>query len=121
MSSSTLKTVLLVDDDVDHLTICSLILRRHHFAVHMLTGCTSEQDLLHSVEGCHPSLIFMDHDMPGLGGIDATRLLKSNPSSHSIPIIYFSGHDDIAQLAAAAGADDFLRKHLYVPKLLELT
>jgi CheY-like chemotaxis protein len=62
----------------------------------------------------------MDHNMPGIGGHDATKILKANPLSESIPVIYFSGQDDVAQLAAAAGADDFLRKSFYIPRLLEL-
>jgi two-component system cell cycle response regulator DivK len=62
----------------------------------------------------------MDHDMPGIGGVDATRMLKSIPLFKSIPVIYFSGQDNVDQLAAAAGADDFLRKNFYMPELLKI-
>jgi two-component system alkaline phosphatase synthesis response regulator PhoP len=121
MLSNTLKNVLLVDDDVDHLSICSLILRRRNYAVRILYGCKNMDDLMGVVREFQPEVIFMDHNMPGIGGIDATRQLKSNPLSKSIPVVYFSGQDDVAELAAEAGADDFLRKHFYMPGLLELT
>jgi CheY-like chemotaxis protein len=119
MFSSTQKNILLVDDDVDHLCLCSLILRRQNFTVRTLAGFDKPDQLLQTVHDFQPELIFMDHDMPGIGGLDATKILRSDPLSHSIPIIYFSGQDDVAQLAAAAGADGFLKKNLYVPKLLE--
>jgi CheY-like chemotaxis protein len=121
MLSNTLENVLLVDDDVDHLSICSLILQRRNYAVRILLGCKNLDELIEVVREFRPGIIFMDHDMPGIGGLDATKGLKSNPLSKSIPVIYFSGQDDVAQLAAAAGADDFLRKHFYMPRLLELT
>ena len=79
------------------------------------------EELVETIRAFRPGLIFMDHDMPGIGGMDATRMLKSDPLSKSIPIIYFSGQDNVDQLAAAAGADDYLRKNFYMPKLLEIT
>ena len=120
MYPSTPKNVLLVDDDPDHLCLCQLILRRQHYGVHILPGCNSMDDLLTVVRDFRPALIFMDHSMPGIGGLEATRTLKSSPSFSSIPVIYFSGQDDIEALAKAAGADDCLRKSFYMPQLLEL-
>ena len=121
MEQRALKNILLVDDDVDHLCLCSLILRRHQYAVHMLAGCNNIGDLLEIIRDFRPDLIFMDHNMPGVGGSVATRTLKADPLYKRIPIIYFSGQDEIVQLAAAAGADDCLRKNFYIPQLLELT
>ncbi|HEV2355833.1 MAG TPA: response regulator [Puia sp.] len=121
MQANALKNILLVDDDLDHLSLCSLILRRQHYAVRILPGCKDISDLLQVVRDFRPGLIFMDHNMPGVGGLDATRMLKADPLYKGIPIIYFSGQDDIVQLATAAGADDCLRKNFYIPQLLELT
>lgn len=120
MQSRTPHNILLVDDDVDHLCICSRILQSQHFSVRILPGCNKMEDLMDAVRDFRPEVIFMDHHMPGVDGAEATRMLKSNPSFKSIPIIYFSGQDDVVRLAAAAGADDVLRKNFYVPKLLEL-
>lgn len=121
MYPSTLKSVLLVDDDLDHLYLCRLILRRQRYGVHILPGVKDIDVLLNVVREFRPSLIFMDHDMPGIGGLDATRMLKADPQYKWIPIIYFSGQDDIIRLAKAAGADECLRKSCYMPQLLELT
>jgi CheY-like chemotaxis protein len=121
LMSRTPENILLIDDDVDHVYICSLILRRQNYTVRTLVGCERMEDLVETVRTFQPALIFMDHNMPGVGGMDATRRLKSDPQSSSIPIIYFSGQDNVDQLAAAAGADDFLRKNFYMPKLLEMT
>ena len=121
MLSNTPQNVLFVDDDVDHLSICSLILKRKNYAVRILPNCKNVDDLLGVVREFQPGIIFMDHNMPGISGIDATRELKSNPLSKSIPVIYFSGQDNVEELAAEAGADNYLRKHFYMPELLELT
>jgi|SRR6185437_2932137 len=121
MHSSTLKNILLVDDDVDHLCLCSVILSRQRYAVRTMPGCNNFNDLVNMVHDFRPALIFMDHSMPGISGLEATRLLKANPLYARIPIIYFSGQDDVVQLAAAAGADECLRKNFYMPQLLELT
>jgi CheY-like chemotaxis protein len=121
MLSSTLENILLVDDDIDHLCICSLILRRQNYVVLTLAGFNKMEELLEAVRAFRPGLIFMDHDMPGVCGIDVTRMLKADPLAKSIPVIYFSGQDNVDKLAAEAGADDFLRKNFYMPKLLEIT
>ncbi len=121
MNPSTLKNVLLVDDDPDHLCLCRLILHRQHYGVHILPGVNSINDLTNVVREFRPDLIYMDHGMPGIGGLDATRMLKADPLYNHIPIIYFSGEDDIVSLAKAAGANDCLRKRFYMPELLELT
>jgi CheY-like chemotaxis protein len=121
MLSNTSERILLVDDDIDHLSICSLILKRQHYAVRILPNCKNMDDLIKAVREFQPGIIFMDHNMPGISGMDATKELKSNPVTKSIPVIYFSGQDNVAALAAAAGADAYLAKHFYMPRLLELT
>lgn len=120
MQSVTLKNILLVDDDIDHLCLCSRILSAQNFAVRQLSSVDNLSELLETVRDFQPDLIFMDHCMPGIGGFDAIKCLKSHILYRHIPIIYFSGEDDVVALATSAGADNYLRKRFYVPQLLEL-
>ena len=104
------KRILLIDDDPDHLILCNIMLRKKGFDVMALPGCEKMEELRDVVDSFSPQLIFMDHDMRGICGADLARFLKSREAYARIPIIYFSGRDDIVRLAKNAGADDYLRK-----------
>src|ERR1700761_4573966 len=101
------RKILLVDDDLDHLSICKLILTNRGYNVLVLWNTDV---LMEVVKDFQPDLIFMDHRMPHRDGIQATHLLKGSESTKGIPIIYFTGLEKGEQLARTAGADDFLAK-----------
>ena len=109
------RKILLVDDDVDHLSISKLVLtnRGYHVLVLWSTGV-----LLEVVKDFMPDLIFMDHDMPEMNGRQATRLLKSNEATKHIPVVYFTSAENIETLAREAGADGFLPKPFKVEQLI---
>jgi CheY-like chemotaxis protein len=109
------RKILMIDDDLDHLSICKLILTNRGFNVLVLWNTDV---LLEVVKDFQPDLIFMDHRMPRRDGIQATRMLKDNESTKDIPVIYFSGMEKAEQFANAAGADGFLPKPFNVETLL---
>ena len=114
------KKVLIVDDDPDHLLICNILLRRRGFEVLPLFGCDPFKDLTDAIDSFQPSLIFMDHFMPGMTGFDAIKMLKAHPVYRSIPVIYFSVHGDLALIARQAGADAYFQKPFHANELLDL-
>lgn len=109
------RKILLVDDDLDHLSICKLILTNRGFNILVLWNTDV---LLEVVKDFLPDLIFMDHRMPHRDGIQSTRLLKGNDATKGIPIVYFSGVEHAEQYAKEAGADGFLPKPFNVDMLL---
>lgn len=115
------KRILLIDDDYDHLLTCSLILKRRGYEVLTLAGCERMEELTTAVETFRPVLIFLEHDMRGICGMDLTQMLKFHAKFKEIPIIYFSHRDDIVQLAKQAGADAYLRKPFKVDGLIDIT
>ncbi len=52
----------------------------------------------------------MDNWIPNIGGIEATKLLKSQNEFKHIPVIYVTANNDIEALAESAQADDFVAK-----------
>jgi two-component system cell cycle response regulator DivK len=98
--------VLLFDDDVDVLELCSHVLARKGYEVFAETDCG---DLIQKVATIRPDVIFMDHWIDG-GGIAATRRLKEHGIFNTIPIIYFSANDEVEHLARKAGADTYFAK-----------
>lgn len=59
-----------------------------------------------------PSLILMDVEMPQLDGYAACRLLKADPATHDIPLIFLSARVETEDRLAGyeAGGDDYLTK-----------
>src|SRR5262249_48376745 len=77
-------------------------------------------------EGCaiagaeRPDLILIDLEMPGVDGWEATRRLKANPQTRSIPVIALSAHvlAGTRERALAAGCDEFDTKPIDFDRLV---
>jgi len=108
------KKILILDDDIDILQICTIVLRKKGFDVHTLN--TSSQ-VVNQVRTYHPDVILMDNWIPGPGGIEATRLLKQDAETQDIPVIFFSANSNVTQLARDAHADYFLQKPFDITEL----
>ena len=108
------KRVLILDDDLDILQICTIVLKKKGFDV--LTLNHSNQ-VVEQVSQYHPDVILMDNWIPGPGGIEATRMLKTAPGTHDIPVIFFSANSNVTQLAREAQADYFLQKPFDISEL----
>lgn len=66
-----------------------------------------------------PDLILMDIGLPGIDGYEATRRIRSDPSSGSVPIIAVTAHSLVGDEAKAleAGCDAYVAKP-YSPRQL---
>jgi two-component system alkaline phosphatase synthesis response regulator PhoP len=108
------KRVLILDDDLDILQICTIVLKKKGFDV--LTLNNSNQ-VLEQVRAYQPDVILMDNWIPGPGGIEATRTLKMGADTQDIPVIFFSANSNVIQLAQEAKADYFLQKPFDISEL----
>lgn len=111
------KTILIVDDDVNILELCSIILTECGYQVVI---SETSHDIIEKVAEVKPDAILMDNWIPDIGGIKATQLLKKHPEFKSIPVIYFSANNDIQTLAEKAGADAVLAKPFDLDELENL-
>lgn len=81
----TIKSALLVDDSkVAHFAL-SKLLEKINLNVAMVGSGEDALDYLDSND--NPDVIFMDHLMPGMNGVDATKAIKMNPDTTAIPIV----------------------------------
>ncbi|WP_219222865.1 response regulator [Pedobacter antarcticus] len=108
------KKVFIFDDNSDILELCTFILEDAGYEIK--TSSTSN-DIIDQVTAYTPDIIFMDNWLPDVGGIDATRELKSHPTLKTIPVIYFSANNDVMALADQAGADGYLSKPFDIEEL----
>jgi FixJ family two-component response regulator len=108
--------VLIVDDDEE--IRCAL----HELLLSVgIDACCfgSTQELLHAELTERPGCLILDVRMPGGSGLDLQQHLASNGRAR--PIIFLTGHGDIAMTVQAmkAGAVDFLTKPVRSQTLLD--
>jgi len=108
------KKVLILDDDIDILQICTIVLKKKGFDV---STVNNSSQIVDRVRAFQPDVILMDNWIPGPGGIEATKELKNTPDLHNIPVIFFSANSNVTQLAHEATADYFLQKPFDITEL----
>jgi len=67
-----------------------------------------------------PDLIFMDVQMPGMNGLEATQMLKADPRTAAIPVIALTAlamRGDEERILAA-GCDAYLAKPFHYSELI---
>ena len=66
--------------------------------------------------------VFMDHLMPGMDGLEATRAIRRNPDTANIPVVLCTSNDSEEHRRAAleAGAVDLLPKPVDPSRLTEV-
>jgi PleD family two-component response regulator len=105
--------VLVVDDDVfQHKLIGQVLAAAGIEAVFATTAGKAMGSL--QKQARRPDLILMDVSLPGVDGIEATRLLKAAPQVAGIPVIMITGvgGKNVVVESLKAGAADFVVKPL---------
>jgi two-component system, cell cycle response regulator DivK len=109
--------ILLVEDNEMNRDMLSRRLTRSGFEV-AIAG-DGEAALL-AARVSPPALILMDMSLPVMDGWEATRRLKADGTTRSIPIIALTAHamTEDRERAIAAGCDDFDTKPVDLARLL---
>jgi DNA-binding response OmpR family regulator/DNA-binding CsgD family transcriptional regulator len=106
-----MKKILIVEDEPSHLrTITQYLLRQQRYEI-IAAGDGAKALTIAAAE--LPDLIIMDWDLPVMNGIEATRNLKQNPVTATIPVIMCTGvrlTSQHLQTAFESGAIDYIRK-----------
>lgn len=105
----TIKSALIVDDSKS----ARIMLQRLLEKMNVITlGVESAEEALRYLENQHPDIIFMDHMMPGMDGLEATQTIKRNPKTQGIPTIMYTSKegDGYNTLAMSHGASGVLPK-----------
>ncbi|KTD70786.1 response regulator [Legionella tucsonensis] len=110
--------ILIVEDNELNLDMLSRRLQRKGYEI--ISAVDGEKGVS-MAKAENPDLILMDLSLPVLDGYDATRQLKSDPKTNSIPIIALTAHAMVGdrEKAVAAGCDDYEVKPIELPRLLE--
>jgi two-component system, cell cycle response regulator DivK len=110
--------ILLVEDNEMNRDMLSRRLTRRGFEV---TVAADGQEGVDAARRNRPDLVLMDMSLPVLDGWGATRLLKGDESTRSIPVIALTAHAMAEDRAKAldCGCDDYDTKPIDMQRLLE--
>jgi CheY-like chemotaxis protein len=116
LPTSEMETILVIDDNVDLVSLWQRYLAGHRVRV---VGATSAEVGLRMAIELQPRVITLDIMMPNQDGWEALQRLKSSSATRHIPIIVCSVLNE-AQLAEATGASGYLTKPIAQADLLKM-
>lgn len=108
-SDSTQRKILIVDDSAFEQRVLVDLLSELPYKVSVaFNGLQGYQLALAN----HPDLILLDVRMPNMDGYTACRLLKANPVTQDIPVIFLSGADADEEriMGLSIGGVDYVSK-----------
>lgn len=106
MAETRPKTVLVVDDDQDILSIVSLILEEEGFKVET---AADGREGLEAVEQGMPDLILLDMKMPIMNGWEFAREFHAR-YDNKVPIVVLTAAEDAKKRAEEIGAVGWIGK-----------
>ena len=103
--------VLIVEDNPANLTLATFLLQSAGYTVVSATNAEAGVGLAKTEQ---PDLILMDIQLPGMDGLEATALLKSDESTRPIPVIALTAlaMKGDEERIMAAGCDGYIAKPL---------
>jgi CheY-like chemotaxis protein len=105
------RRALVVDDSNTARTLLSRMLEKYDIDV---DSAESAEQALEYLGHHQPDVIFMDHQMPGMDGLQAVRTIKDNPRTATIPIMMYTSQEGELYVgqARALGAVGVLPKQI---------
>ena len=109
--------ILLVEDNEMNRDMLSRRLKRRGYQV--VIAVNGSEGVSMSISE-NPDLVLMDMSLPVMDGWEATRQLKANEQTKSIPVLALTAHamSGDREKALEAGCDDYDTKPIELPRLL---
>ncbi|MDR2755863.1 MAG: response regulator [Planctomycetaceae bacterium] len=109
------ELIVLVDDNPSNLRAGKNVLTEHY----SVATVPSAKKMFSLLENNTPALILLDVDMPEMNGYETIKILKENPETKDIPVIFLTGKTDTENEIEGLdlGAIDYIVKP-FMPSLL---
>jgi two-component system alkaline phosphatase synthesis response regulator PhoP len=117
-SLASKRTIMVVDDEPEIVTVVRLMLEQKGFNVRC---AYNGQQVFADLEEQKPDLIILDVMMPEMDGLEVLRRLKGAPETSSIPVVMLTAldqHEDIVR-GYDTGADFYIPKPFTKDQLLD--
>src|SRR5436190_11630938 len=111
-----MKSILLIDDNLDTLQVLGEMLRARGYNVQPLSDGNLAVPL---AKNTAPDLIMLDINMPGMNGYQVCESLKSDSKTKDIPVIFLSALGKSADIMRgfSAGAVDYITKPFQIEEV----
>jgi CheY-like chemotaxis protein len=113
------KRALVVDDSKSARRVLGALLEKHNLIVE---SAASAEEALELLKRQPVDVIFMDHTMPGMDGLEAVSAIKKNPRTAMIPVMMYTAKEGEVYVgqARALGAVGVLPKQVRPAELFEV-
>ena len=113
------KRALVVDDSKSARVILRKMLEQYELEV---DTAESAEEAIDYLRHRRPDAIFMDHNMPGMDGLEAVRIIKDDPKTATIPIMMYTSREGEVYVgqARALGALGILPKQVEPAELFKI-
>ena len=114
--TATLPLLLVVDDEPITIRMLNNVLKTRYQVQFAITG----EEALAAVGANPPELILLDISLPGIDGYEVCRLLRDNPATRDIPVIFLTRHDQRKEILHGfdVGGKDYVLKDAGVMELI---
>ena len=112
-----MSKILLVEDNEMNRDMLSRRLKRRGYEVSIAVNGAEGVEMANSLA---PDLILMDMSLPVMDGWEATKNIKADPITQSIPVIALTAHamSGDREKALQAGCDDYDTKPIELSRLI---
>ncbi len=109
MKTTKKPLILIVDDTLKNIQVLGNILRDKGYSISVATSGKQSLGLVKTEE---PDLILLDIQMPEMDGFEVCEILKSNPDTKNIPVIFLTAVVDPEKIVHGfeLGAVDYIMK-----------
>jgi len=103
--------VLIVEDNAANMTLATFLLQS---AGHSVLSARDAETGLTLARSEQPDLVLMDIQLPGMDGLEATAILKSDGATRDIPVVALTAlaMKGDEERIRAAGCDGYIAKPL---------
>lgn len=101
------KRILLIEDDEALIEVLGIIFTNAGFTY---KAYTCVENILPLIEDFRPDLVLLDYSLPVLNGEILCNQIKRCKQTTNLPVIIFSGHNDMFLSVGKYGCDAFVGK-----------
>jgi CheY-like chemotaxis protein len=125
-----LKNILLIDDDINDVTLMKTALKESHFSNEIIVAEDGEVglDLLYrrgkfsDYKGELPAFILLDIKMPMMNGIEVLKIIREDHLFDKIPVVMMTSSRDVRDLDECYkyGANSFIVKPVNITDFIRV-
>ncbi len=111
-SAENKKKIVMADDEPGIRQLASLWLRETTAGGYEVFEASDGAEAVRLAVEKQPDLVLLDVMMPGMNGFEACRLLKENPATAAIPVVFLTGkgEEDMIEKGIEVGGDAYIIK-----------